>query len=106
MIVNHIDKIFVTSDAATILRELEVQHPAAKMVVMASKMQEEECGDATNFVVTFAGELLSHAENLINTGLHPSQIIAGYEEAAKKAIKLLSELEFYKVEDPRSEGTT
>jgi T-complex protein 1 subunit theta len=79
MVVNHIEKTFVTSDAATILRELEVQHPAAKMVVMASKMQENECGDGTNFVVTFAGELLSHAENLIRMGLHPSQIITGYE---------------------------
>ena len=104
MIVNHIDKTFVTSDAATILRELEVQHPAAKMVVMASKMQEEECGDATNFVITFAGELLSHAENLISMGLHPSQIIAGYEEASKKAIKLLGELACFKVEDPRNKG--
>jgi T-complex protein 1 subunit theta len=105
MIVNHIDKTFVTSDAATILKELEVQHPAAKMVVMASKMQEEECGDATNFVITFAGELLSHAENLINTGLHPSQIIAGYEEASKQAIKLLNEMECFKVDDPRNQGT-
>ena len=89
MVVNHIEKTFVTSDAATILKELEVQHPAAKMVVMASKMQEDECGDGTNFVVTFAGELLSHAENLIRMGLHPSQIITGYEEALKKALSLL-----------------
>ena len=55
MVVNHIDKTFVTSDAATILNELEIQHPAAKMLVMACKMQEEECGDGTNFTVTFAG---------------------------------------------------
>jgi T-complex protein 1 subunit theta len=58
MVINHLDKIFVTSDAATIMRELEVAHPAAKMVVMASNMQERECGDMTNFVLTFAGELL------------------------------------------------
>ena len=56
------------------------------MLVMACKMQEEECGDATNFTVTFAGELLSHAENLIRMGLHPSQIVTGYEEASKKAL--------------------
>ena len=59
MVINHLDKIFVTSDAATIMQELEVQHPAAKMIVMAAKMQESECGDATNFVIAFAGELLS-----------------------------------------------
>lgn len=66
-------------------------------------MQEEECGDATNFVVTFAGELLSHAENLIRMGLHPSQIVIGYEEAMKKALALFSDekLVSYKVEDVR-----
>lgn len=104
MVVNHIEKTFVTSDAATILKELEVQHPAAKMVVMASKMQENECGDGTNFVVTFAGELLSHAENLIRMGLHPSQIITGYEEALKKALSLLGEQEVWRVDDPRNEA--
>lgn len=83
--------------------QLEVQHPAAKMLVLACKMQEEECGDATNFTVTFAGELLSHAENLIRMGLHPSQIILGYEEASKRALAFLKEpaLVAKKVEDPR-----
>ena len=51
MIINHLEKLFVTNDAATILRELEVQHPAAKMTVMASHMQEQEVGDDTNFVL-------------------------------------------------------
>lgn len=59
MIVTHIDKIFVTADAATIMREMEVHHPAAKLLVMASKMQNDEYGDGTNFVITFAGELLN-----------------------------------------------
>lgn len=59
MVINHIDKIFVTSDAATIMKELEVQHPAAKMIVMAAKMQEGECGDGTNLVISLAGELLA-----------------------------------------------
>jgi len=89
MVINHIDKQFVTSDAATIMRELEVQHPAAKMIVMASKMQETECGDATNFVIAFAGELLNQAEALIKMGLHPSQIVSGYEDACKQACILL-----------------
>lgn len=72
------------------------------MLQMACKMQEEECGDATNFTVTFAGELLNHAENLIRMGLHPSQIVLGYEEASKKALQFLNEIESYKVEDLRN----
>ena len=72
------------------------------MLQMACKMQEEECGDATNFVVTFAGELLSHAENLIRMGLHPSQIVMGYEEASKKALELINEIKTYEVEDVRN----
>ncbi|KAL4512322.1 hypothetical protein ABPG72_005324 [Tetrahymena utriculariae] len=102
MVINHLDKIFVTSDAATIMQELEVQHPAAKMIVMAAKMQENECGDATNFVIAFAGELLSQAESLIKMGLHPSQIIAGYEKALKATVSLLPTLAIYNVEDPTS----
>jgi T-complex protein 1 subunit theta len=69
---------------------------------MACKMQEEECGDATNFTVTFAGELLSHAENLIRMGLHPSQIVLGYEEALKKCLETLNAIESYRIEDLRS----
>jgi chaperonin GroEL (HSP60 family) len=75
MVINHLDKIFVTSDAATVMTELEVQHPAAKMIVMASKMQEQECGDMTNFVITFAGELMNQAESLIKMGLKTSQVL-------------------------------
>jgi T-complex protein 1 subunit theta len=56
MVVNHLEKLFVTSDAATIMRELEVVHPAAKLIVGAAQQQEAEMGDATNFVVVFAGE--------------------------------------------------
>ena len=59
MVINHIDKLFITSDAATIIQEVEVQHPAAKIVAMAAKMQESEAGDGTNLVITFAGELMS-----------------------------------------------
>ena len=62
LVINHLQKLFVTSDAATICQELEVIHPAANLVVMAAKMQESECGDATNFIVTFVGELLTQAE--------------------------------------------
>lgn len=67
---------------------------------MAAKMQESECGDGTNFVIAFAGELLSQAENLIKMGLHPSQIITGYESALKAALVLIENLTSYTVEDP------
>ena len=65
MVINHIEKLFVTNDAATILRELEVQHPAAKMLVLATQQQEQEVGDGTNFVLVFAGALLEQAEMLL-----------------------------------------
>lgn len=83
MVINHLDKLFVTSDAATIIREVEVNHPAARMVAMAAKMQETEAGDGTNFVISFAGELMQQAEALLKMGLHPSEILIGYEKGAK-----------------------
>lgn len=92
MIVNHIDKIFITADSSTILREVEVAHPAAKIITLAAKMQQEDFGDATNYVVTFAGELLSLAEQLLKTGLHPSAIAAGYEAALKETEALLKDM--------------
>ncbi|XP_077596282.1 T-complex protein 1 subunit theta isoform X2 [Stigmatopora nigra] len=91
MVINHLEKLFVTNDAATILRELEVQHPAAKMVVMASHMQEHEVGDGTNFVLVFAGALLDLAEELLRMGLSVSEVIDGYEKACRKALELLPE---------------
>jgi T-complex protein 1 subunit theta len=99
MIINYLEKVFVTSDAATIMKELEVQHPAAKLIVMAAKMQESECGDGTHYAVTFAGELLNQAEGLIKLGLHPSQIVVGYEEATKKALEYLDKCVCYEVKD-------
>ena len=87
--VNHLAKIILTSDAATILRELEVVHPAAKLLVMASQQQEKEMGDATNMVIVFAGELLKKAEELIRLGLKTSDIVQGYEKAQGLALKVL-----------------
>lgn len=102
MIINYLDKIFVTSDAATIMKELEVQHPAAKMIVMAAKMQESEVGDGTNIVITLAGEFLNQAEGLIKMGLHPSQIVAGYESASKKALEFLESSSALEIQDIRN----
>ncbi|EPZ35981.1 T-complex protein 1, theta subunit domain-containing protein [Rozella allomycis CSF55] len=85
MIINHLEKLFVTNDAATILKELEVFHPAAKLLVMASQQQESEMGDGTNFVVAVAGELLGKAEEMLRMGLPLAEIIEGYELAVKEA---------------------
>ncbi|KAJ2396435.1 T-complex protein 1 subunit theta [Coemansia sp. RSA 2603] len=92
MVVNHLEKLFVTNDAATIIRELEVVHPAAKLIVMASQQQESEAGDGTNYVVIFASELLQRAESLLRMGLHPSEIARGYELSLKAALKALEGL--------------
>eukprot|EP00808_Paulinella_micropora_P007164 g58458.t1 len=98
LIINNISKMFVTNDCATIMTEMEVEHPAAKMVVMAASMQEREVGDGSNFVICLAAELLQEAEMLIHKGLHPSQILAGYEKAGDQALKILDELAVSKVE--------
>lgn len=92
MVINHLDKLFITSDASTIIRELEVQHPAAKLVVYASQAQEQEIGDGSNFVISFAGELLSNAESLLRDGLHTSEIADGYSKAATKALDIIDSL--------------
>ncbi|KAJ9695668.1 hypothetical protein PVL29_010910 [Vitis rotundifolia] len=92
MVINHLDKIFVTNDAATIVNELEIQHPAAKILVLASKAQQEEIGDGANLTISFAGELLQNAEELIRMGLHPSEIISGYSKAINKTVEILDEL--------------
>ncbi|KAG7961131.1 hypothetical protein I3843_09G001500 [Carya illinoinensis] len=92
MVINHLDKLFVTNDAATIVNELEVQHPAAKILVLASKSQQEEIGDGANLTISFAGELLQNAEELIRMGLHPSEIISGYIKAINKTVEILEQL--------------
>ncbi|XP_009393023.2 T-complex protein 1 subunit theta [Musa acuminata AAA Group] len=92
MVINHLDKLFVTNDAATIVNELEVQHPAAKILVLAGKAQQEEIGDGANLTISFSGELLQNAEELIRMGLHPSEIISGYTKAINKTIEILDEL--------------
>ncbi|KAK3937630.1 putative T-complex protein 1 subunit theta [Diplogelasinospora grovesii] len=101
IVINHLQKMILTSDAATILRELDVVHPAAKLLVMASQQQESEMGDATNLVIVLAGELLKKAEDLLRMGLKTSDIVTGYERAQKIALDTLEELVVDKVEDLR-----
>ena len=103
IVINHLQKMILTSDAATILRELDVVHPAAKLIVMASQQQESEIGDATNLVVILAGELLKKAEQLLRMGLRTSDVIRGYELAQEFALSELENLAIDKVEDIRSQ---
>lgn len=104
IVINHLQKMILTSDAATILRELDVVHPAAKLIVMASQQQEAEIGDATNLVIILAGELLKQAEELLRMGLKTSDIIRGYELAQDIALKELEKLSVDKVEDIKSQS--
>ncbi|KAJ3414711.1 T-complex protein 1 subunit theta [Chytridiales sp. JEL 0842] len=99
MVIDHLEKLFVTNDAATIIKALEVIHPAAKLLVMASQQQEAEMGDQTNFVVVFAGELLQQADYLLRMGLHPSEVIEGYDVAVKKCFEILQTLSVDSVAD-------
>jgi len=99
MVINHLEKLFVTSDAATIIKESDVHHPAAKMVAQASQMQENECGDGANFLLTLAGELCSQAQSLLQMGLHPSDILLGYEKASRKAHEIFDHQVAYSVKD-------
>lgn len=103
IVINHLQKMILTSDAATILRELDVVHPAAKLLVMASQQQDAEMGDATNLVIVLAGELLKKAEDLLRMGLKTSDIVTGYEKAQKFALEALEELEVDKAADLTSQ---
>lgn len=104
MVINHLEKLFVTSDAATIIKETDIHHPAAKMIAQAAKMQENECGDGTNLLISLTGELMTQADSLIKMGLHPSEILIGYEKAGKEAMQLLEKLSVQTVTDLRNEA--
>ena len=92
MLVNTIGDVVITNDGVTILKELDVQHPAAKMLVEVAKTQDTECGDGTTTSVVLAGELLKQSEELINANVHPTVITNGYNMAAAEAIKILNEI--------------
>ncbi|KAK6062076.1 T-complex protein 1, theta subunit [Cooperia oncophora] len=106
MVINHIEKLFVTNDAATILKELDIQHPAAKIIIMASQMQEKQVGDNTNTVVILAAALLEHGAQLISMGLTPQEVAAGYEQAAEKALEILPNLVIKEATDLRDIPTS
>ncbi len=92
MLVDPFGDVIITHDGATIMKEIEVEHPTAKMMVDLAKSQEQEAGDGTTTVVLLAGELLAKAEDLLDLGIHPTVIISGYRKAAEKAVEYLNEI--------------
>ena len=92
MLVDSFGDVTITSDGRTILDEMDVQHPAAKMMVEVAKTQDKETGDGTTSAVIIAGELLNRAEELIDKNIHPTVIIDGYRKAADKALETLDKI--------------
>src|SRR5579885_3527007 len=86
MLVDSLGDVTVTNDGATMLKEIDVQHPAAKMLVEVSKTTDNEVGDGTTSAVVLAGALLENAEELIKDNVHPTIIVDGYRKAATKAL--------------------
>ncbi len=92
MLVDSLGDVTITNDGATILKEIDVQHPAAKMIVEISKTVDNEVGDGTTSSVVFGGALLAKAEDLLKKDVHSSTIVDGYQAAAEKTLEIYSEL--------------
>src|ERR687898_423972 len=92
MLVDSLGVVTITNDGATILKEIDVQHPAGKMMVEVSKSVDNEVGDGTTSSVVLAGALIEKAEDLINKDVHPSVIVDGYNAASEQALKLLQKI--------------
>src|SRR5579859_2159745 len=92
MLVDSMGDVVITNDGVTILKEMDVEHPAAKMLVAVAKTQDQECGDGTTTAVVLAGELLKRAETLIEQNIHPTIISQGYRMASKKALEVLESI--------------
>ena len=92
MLVDSMGDVVITNDGATILKEMDIEHPAAKMMVEVAKTQDDEVGDGTTTAVVLAGELLKNAEELLEQDVHPTVIEKGYSLAAEKAIEVAESL--------------
>ena len=92
MLVDSLGDVTITNDGATILKEIDVQHPAAKMMVEIAKTVDNEVGDGTTSSVVFGGALLARAEDLLKKDVHPSVIIDGYQAAAEKTLEIYAEM--------------
>ena len=100
MLVDSLGDVTVTNDGATVLDEVDVQNPAAKMMVEVAKTQDDEVGDGTTTAVIIAGELLKRAQDLLDDNVHPTTIVSGYKKAADRAVEVLNSLgEPVKIED-------
>jgi len=92
MLVDKLGDIIITNDGVTILQEMQIEHPSAKMIVEVAKTQEDEVGDGTTTAVVIAGELLKNAERLLDQEIHPTVIAKGYRMASEKAIGILNKM--------------
>jgi len=92
MLVDSMGDVVITNDGVTILKEVDVEHPAAKMVIEVAKTQDEQCGDGTTTAVIFAGELLKVAEALIEKNIHPTIITEGYRLASERSVEVLESI--------------
>ena len=92
LLVDSLGDVTITNDGATILKEIDIQHPAAKMMVEVSKAADNEVGDGTTSVVILAGSLIEKAEELIEKGVHPTIIVDGYKKACKQSLKILEDI--------------
>ena len=92
MLVDSMGDVVITNDGATILKEIDIEHPAAKMVVEVAKTQDDEAGDGTTSAVVLAGELLKKSEDLIEQNVHPTIVVNGFRMAAEKAMNVLDKM--------------
>src|SRR5512136_3102101 len=92
LLVDSIGEVTITNDGVTILKEMDVQHPAAKMLIEAAKTQDKEVGDGTTTVAVLVGELLKKAEVLLDQKVHPTMILQGYRMAAEKAVQIVKSI--------------
>jgi thermosome len=92
MLVDSLGDVTITNDGASILKEIDVQHPAAKMLVEVAKSQDQETGDGTTTSVVIAGELLKRAQELLEMKIHPTILVSGYQKAAEEATKILNKI--------------
>ena len=92
MLVDSMGDAVITNDGATLLKEIDVEHPAAKMIVEVAKAQDEECGDGTTSAVILAGELLKYSRELLDQNIHPTVICSGFKLAADKALEALNKM--------------
>ncbi|HLE54909.1 MAG TPA: thermosome subunit beta, partial [Thermoplasmata archaeon] len=92
MLVDSLGDVVITNDGVTILKEIDIEHPAAKMLVEVAKTQDEEAGDGTTTAVILAGELLKKAEDLVEQNIHPTVIASGYRQASDKAHEVLEKV--------------